>query len=125
MYTELARSWRKLGCILQAEFSPVLLLPLVSLIWQVIYGSAIIDPTSLNVLSALVDHWIHTGGPKREVGRYHIPQQFFIPTTKLNALVQAVETANPPLVLTAELCGLYFSPIVSDSRLSDKFPIAK
>jgi len=94
---------------------------LMCLIWQVIYGSAIIDPTSLTVLSALVDHWMHTGGPKREIGRYHTPQQFFVPMTKLNALLQAVETANPPLVLTAELCGLYFTPIVrSNSRLLGK-----
>ncbi len=86
---------------------------LVSLIIvQVLYGSAIVDATSLNVLSSLVDHWMHTGGPKREIGRYHIPQSFFVPFTKMSALVQAVESASPPLVLTAELCGLYFSPIV-------------
>ena len=88
-----------------------------------IYGSAIVDATSLNVLSALVDHWMHTGGPKREVGRYHIPSPFFVPFTRLSALVQAVEAASPPLVLTAEICGLHFSPIVSTSKICVKMEL--
>lgn len=81
---------------------------------QVIYGAAITDPISVTTFVALTDYWIHTGGPKREPGRYHTPPSFFAPGTRLSTLVQVVENANPPLVLTAELCGLYNSPIVSD-----------
>ena len=80
--------------------------------YQVIYGSAITDPTSAATFAALTDHWIHTGGPKKEAGRYHIPALFFTPGTRLSTLLQAVEAAYPPLVLTAELCGLYYSSMV-------------
>lgn len=80
---------------------------------QVIYGAAITDPTSASIFAALTEHWIHTGGPKKEMGRYHLPVVFFTPGTRLNGLLQAVENASPPLVQTAELCGLYYSPIVS------------
>lgn len=78
-----------------------------------IYGAAITDPISAATFVALTEYWIHTGGPKREPGRYHTPSAFFAPGTRLSTLVQAVESAHPPLVLTAELCGLYNSPIVS------------
>ena len=83
------------------------------LLFQVIYGAAITDHTSAFTLAGLTDHWIHTGGPKKEGGRYHIPAVFFTPNTKISMLLQAVENASPSLVLTAELCGLYYSPIVS------------
>lgn len=81
-----------------------------------IYGAAITDHTSAVTLAGLTDHWIHTGGPKKEVGRYHIPAVFFTPNTKISMLLQAVENASPSLVLTAELCGLYYSPIVSTAE---------
>lgn len=81
--------------------------------FQVIYGAALTDPTSASTLSALTEHWIHTGGPKKEAGRYHIPSLFFTPGTRKSLLVQAVENAYPPLVLIAELCGLYHSAVVS------------
>ena len=79
---------------------------------QVFYGSLVTDPTDAFVFAALTEHWVHPGGPKREVGRYHIPSQFFIPGTRLSTLIQAVEGASPPLVFTAEICGLYYTPIV-------------
>jgi hypothetical protein len=82
----------------------------------VIYGAAITDPTSASIFSALTDHWIHTGGPKKEAARYHIPSAFFIPGTRLSMLLQAVENASPPLVQTAELCGLYYSHVVRRER---------
>ena len=84
---------------------------------QVIYGSALTDPTSASTLSALTDHWIHTGGPRKEAGRYHIPAQFFTPGTRLSGLLQAVETAHPPLVPTPDLCGLYYSTMVGLSSM--------
>ena len=79
---------------------------------QVFYGSLVTDPTDAFVFAALTEHWVHPGGPKREVGRYHIPSQFFVPGTRLGNLIQAVEGASPPLVFTAEICGLYYTPIV-------------
>ena len=80
---------------------------------QVFYGSIITDPVDLSALAALTEHWIHPGGSRRESGRYHISSQFFIPDTRLSVLLQVVESAVPPLVFTAELCGLYNTPLVS------------
>ncbi len=82
-----------------------------------IYGASLTDPTSASIFNALVEHWIHTGGPKKEMGRYHIPAIFFTPGSRLSGLLQAVETTSPPLVLTAEICGLYYSPFVSSAQL--------
>ena len=79
---------------------------------QVFYGSAVTDSTDAFVFGALTEHWVHPGGPRREQGRYHISSQFFVPNTRLGALVQAVEGASPPLVFTAELCGLYYTSVV-------------
>ena len=84
---------------------------------QVIYGAAITDPTSATISTALTEHWIHIGGPKKQGSRYHVPSLFFTPGTRLSSLVLAIENASPPLVLTAELCGLHHSPIVSQSCL--------
>ena len=80
---------------------------------QVFYGSAVTNPTDFFLLGVLTEHWLHPGGPKRESGRYHISSQFFVPNTRLAALVQAVESSTPPLVLTAEICGLHYSRVVS------------
>ena len=84
---------------------------------QVFYGCAVTDPMDSIVLTALTEHWAHSGGCKREPGRYHIPSHFFTPGTKLSVLTQAVEGASPPLAFTAELCGLYFTPAVSVDQL--------
>ena len=79
---------------------------------QVYYGSLVTDPTDAFVFGALTEHWIHPGGPKREAGRYHIPSQFLTPGTRLSTLIQAVEGTSPPLSFTAEICGLYYTPLV-------------
>ena len=79
---------------------------------QVFYGSIITNSTDLATLAALADHWIHPAGPKRESGRYHISSQFFVPDTRLSVLLHVVENATPPLVFTAELCGLHYTPLV-------------
>ena len=79
---------------------------------QVYYGSLVSDPTDAFVFAALTEHWIHPGGPKREAGRYHIPSQFLTPSTRLSTLIQVVEGASPPLIFTAEICGLYYTPLV-------------
>ena len=78
------------------------------------YGSLVTNPVDATVLSALVEHWVHVGGgSRREQGRYHTPSVFFTPGTRLGILLQAVETASPPLVLTSDLCGLYYNKVVS------------
>ena len=76
------------------------------------YGSVVTDATDTFLLTALTEHWIHAGGPKREPGRYHTPSPFFTPNTRPSVLIQAVENASPPLVFTAEMCGLYHNPMV-------------
>ena len=102
------------------------------------YGALVTDPTDLQTVSALTEHWLHPGVHKREhgnfcllifvhylstsslllkdevwlfslTGQYHIPSLFFTPNTRLQALVQAVESAYPPLAYTAELCGIHYT----------------
>ena len=42
-------------------------------------------------------------------GVYHTPAAFFTPGTRLAVLCNAVDSATPPPLLSAELCGLHFS----------------
>lgn len=45
-------------------------------------------------------------------GLYHTPGVFFTPGSRQEALCHAVEAATPPLLVSAELCGLNPSPEV-------------
>ena len=76
------------------------------------YGAAITSGVDILLLSSLVDYWIHPGGPRREHGHYYIPALFFTPNSRLLPLLQAIEGATPPLVLTADLFGFHYTPIV-------------
>ena len=49
------------------------------------------------------------------LGRYHIPSLFFTPGTKLNALLQSIESFPCPLVTSTELYGLHYTPEVCHS----------
>lgn len=87
------------------------------------YGATVTSCMDALLLSSMVDYWIHPGGPRREHGHYYIPALFFTPNSRLAPLLQAIEGASPPLVLTADLCGFHYTPVVRKLHPSDSIDV--
>ncbi len=50
------------------------------------------------------------------LGLYHIPGAFYTPNTRAPNLIQAIESTTPPLVPSAELYGIHFTPEVCNTH---------
>ena len=72
-----------------------------------------VNEDDATLLTAITEHWIYPIMNRKDLdivrGRYHMPLMFLVPHTRLSNLVQAVETMSPPLVLTAEILGMYYT----------------
>lgn len=70
------------------------------------------------LLTAITEQWVYPIMNRKDLdivrGRYHMPLVFLVPHTRLSNLVQAVETMYPPLVLTAEILGMYYTSKVKN-----------
>ena len=65
------------------------------------------------LLTAITEQWVYPIMSRKDIdvvrGRYHMPLIFLAPHTRLSTLVQAVESMSPPLVLTAEMLGMFYT----------------
>ena len=83
------------------------------LYWQVWYGGQVVYEDDATLLTAITEQWVYPIMNRKDLdivrGRYHMPLLFLVPHTRLSNLIQAVETMTPPLVITAEVLGMYYT----------------
>ena len=76
-----------------------------------------VNEDDATLVTAITEQWVYPIMNRKDLdivrGRYHMPLVFLVPHTRLSNLVQAVETMSPPLVLTAEVLGMYYTARVS------------
>ena len=76
-----------------------------------------VNEDDATLITAITEQWVYPIMNRKDLdivrGRYHMPLVFLVPHTHLSNLVQAVETMSPPLVLTAEVLGMYYTARVS------------
>ena len=79
-----------------------------------------VNEDDATLVTAITEQWVYPIMNRKDLdivrGRYHMPLVFLVPHTRLSNLVQAVETMSPPLVLTAEVLGMYYTARVSYIR---------
>jgi len=80
-----------------------------------------VNEDDATLLTAITEQWVYPIMNRKDLdivrGRYHMPLVFLVPHTRLSNLVQAVETMSPPLILTAEVLGMYYTSKVKHSML--------
>jgi len=73
----------------------------------------VVNEDDIILLTAITEHWVYPIMSRKDLdvvrGRYHMPLIFLAPHTRLSTLVQAVESMSPPLVLTAEMLGMFYT----------------
>ena len=72
-----------------------------------------VNEDDATLVTAITEQWVYPIMNRKDLdivrGRYHMPLVFLVPHTRLSNLVQAVETMSPPLVITAEILGMYYT----------------